>query len=109
VGLARTRLTVGHDCAVEPVQDVLEDWQAHLLEDVLLGWSCVEGEVEHEGHFVLFLGLGVSDDELGLVGDSVEFLGMAFELFFIKGAKAAVDLDVSLFFLHGTLPVWKLY
>lgn len=49
----------------------------------------------------MLFNLGVSDDELSLVGDPVEFLGMGFELFFIKGTKSAVNLDVSLFFLHG--------
>ena len=101
VRLAWTCLAVCHYCTVEPVQDVLQHWPAHLLEHILLCWCCVEREVEHEGHFVLLFNLRVSDDELSLVGDPVQFLGMGFELFFIKWTKSAVNLDVSLFFLHG--------
>lgn len=108
VRFSRTRLSVCHYSTVESVQDILQYWQSHLLEHVLLRWVSVKRKVKHKWHLILFLCLWVLYYELRLVRYSVQFLGKVFELFFIKRTEAAVDFDIALFFLHLYLIVWKI-
>lgn len=73
VRFAGAGLSVGHDGAVETLDDVVEDWSGYLIKDFILSGVHVEHFVVHEGHLACS---DVFDEELRVVVDVVQAAGI---------------------------------
>lgn len=93
VRFARAGLPVGHDGAIEPVQDVAQHRMPHCLVHLLLGAVGVEHRVEHEGY--LLGAVGVLDYQLFARGNAVDLLCFVLLLYFVKGTETAEHFYVG--------------
>lgn len=93
VGLAGTGLPVRDDGAIEPVQNVFQNWCSDLLVNLLLRGLNIEYSIIHEIHVVILH--WVLDDQLRIRDRSVHRLAaVALLLLAVEWAEPAEHLYV---------------
>lgn len=93
VSLTRAGLSVGHYSAIEPIQNITQNWGANTVIDFLLCRVNIKHIIEHERDLVS--SIGVLYYELFFCSNAVDLLGFGFGLLAVEGAKTAENSDAG--------------